>query len=122
MSALDLAVIALFGAIGCVLRHAVTLAMPASPWPWATFLCNVAGAFAIGLIAALLARSGLLTGRWRLALMTGLLGGFTTYSAFALDAVTLIERRQLAAALTYALATTAAALLACAAGLWLARR
>lgn len=116
---MDLAAIAVFGAIGCVLRYTISSLMPPTTWPWTTFLCNVVGAFAIGVLAELLARAD---GRWRLALLTGLLGGFTTYSAFALDAISLVERRQFALAFTYTLATTAMTLLACAVGIWLARR
>lgn len=68
-------------------------------FPWATLLVNVLGSLAMGALVVLLAQKD----ATRLAplLMTGLLGGFTTFSAFSLDAVTLYERGQTAAAAGY---------------------
>ena len=69
-------------------------------FPWATLFVNVAGSFLMGVIVVVLAREG----GTRAAgpfLMTGLLGGFTTFSAFSLDAVTLYERGQVALAGAY---------------------
>jgi fluoride exporter len=83
---------ALGGALGALARWAVAEAVP-SPggWPWATLLVNLAGCFAIGaLLAALAARSP--EPAWaRPFVGVGVLGGFTTYSAFAVEVVTLLD-------------------------------
>ncbi|MEB3206035.1 MAG: fluoride efflux transporter CrcB [Vampirovibrionales bacterium] len=80
------------GGLGALARLWLTSVMlslmPASPWPWGTFCVNLLGSFLIGLLAALW---GVLpvTQSWRLFLITGLLGGFTTFSALSLEALNL---------------------------------
>jgi CrcB protein len=86
-------------------------------FPWGTLAVNVAGSLVMGVLAALLARSA----EARLFLMTGALGGFTTFSAFSLDAVSLWERGDAGAAIAYAGASVAISLAALAAGLALGR-
>ncbi len=82
-----LLLVAAGGAAGSLLRHLVSLALaPAgSGFPWATLLVNVLGSAAIGAAAGL-------EGQARLLVVTGFLGGFTTFSAFSLEAVTLFGR------------------------------
>ena len=92
--------------MGGALRHGVNLACArafGTGFPWSTLTVNVVGSFAMGLLdgwLALKAGEG-----WsqsaRLFLGTGVLGGFTTFSAFSLDAVLLWERAERAAALAY---------------------
>lgn len=81
------------GALGALARWAVASALPDSPtgWPWATLLVNVTGCLLLGvLLAALAARSPDAT--WpRPLLAVGVLGGYTTYSAFAVEVVRLVE-------------------------------
>lgn len=113
--------VAIGGAIGSVARYSVYRLMPmgGSGFPWATLGVNVVGSFLMGILAALLtARLG--DGMAPL-LATGLLGGFTTFSAFSLDVVTLWERGQATAAAGYVLASLALCLVAVAAGLAVAR-
>ena len=92
--------------IGGALRHGVNVACMrafGTGFPWSTLTVNVFGGFAIGLIAgwlALKAGEGWTQGT-RLFLATGILGGFTTFSAFSLDVVLLWERAERAAALAY---------------------
>ncbi|MBK4121378.1 fluoride exporter [Kocuria rhizophila] len=85
----DVLLVAAGGAVGSVLRWGVThVVATGSGWPWATLGCNVLGAFLLGLLLEALTRPGDETPRahsTRLVLGTGLLGGFTTYSAFAQD-------------------------------------
>jgi CrcB protein len=91
-------IVAVGSAIGGALRHAVNLGaarLLGTGWPWGTFTVNVVGSFAIGLIAGWLALKGNTSQAWRLFLTTGILGGFTTFSAFSLDAVLLYERGRL---------------------------
>jgi CrcB protein len=85
--------VALGGAIGASARHLTNVAMLRGfgpGFPWATVIVNVVGSFLMGVLVVGLAA----TGGMRLApfLMTGILGGFTTFSAFSLDAISLWER------------------------------
>jgi CrcB protein len=109
-----LPLIALGGALGSVLRYLMVSAIGA---PWGTAAVNVLGSFAIGALFVLLdARTG-----WQLFLMTGLLGGFTTFSAFSLDTVKLVEAGQPFQAGIYVLASVVLSLIAVALGVALAR-
>lgn len=76
------------GAIGSLGRWGLTVVVPQHPWPWGTLLVNVTGAFAIGLLVAWLEVRDA-PGWVRPFAATGLLGGWTTYSAFALEALSL---------------------------------
>ena len=91
-------------------------------FPLATFGVNVIGSLAMGLLIGFLAKT---TPEWqpeaRLLIATGLLGGFTTFSAFSLDVVTLLERGNLVTATLYAVASLIVAVLALFVGLWIAR-
>lgn len=112
------------GGIGAALRHGVNLASPrllGPGFPWGTLTVNVVGSLVMGLLAAWFAFRGASTEPWRLFLATGILGGFTTFSAFSLDVVALIERREVMSALVYALASVAMSIVALAAGQGLGR-
>jgi len=88
-------IVALGSAIGGGLRHAVNVGaarLLGTGWPYGTFTVNVAGSFTIGLIVGYFALKGDASQAWRLFLTTGVLGGFTTFSAFSLDAALLYER------------------------------
>ena len=94
--------VALGGALGASARFLVgvgAVRLLGHGFPWATLVVNVLGSLAMGALVVLLAQKD----ATRLApfLMTGLLGGFTTFSAFSLDAVTLYERGQVGAAAGY---------------------
>ena len=101
--------VALGGAVGAVARHQAGRGMTAllgpaavSAFPWATLAVNVAGSLAMGLLAGWLARHGSGGETARLLLGVGLLGGFTTFSAFSLELMVLIERGQGGSAFAYA--------------------
>jgi fluoride exporter len=109
-----LPLIALGGAIGSVLRYLMVAAIGA---PWGVAAVNVLGSLMIGVLFVLLdARSG-----WQLFLMTGALGGFTTFSAFSLDTLKLVEQGQPLHAALYVLISVALSLIAVALGLAIAR-
>ena len=100
---LTLAQVALGGAIGSALRYLTNvgaLRLFGTGFPYATLIVNVLGSFLMGLLVALLAQRGGM--RYAPLLMTGFLGGFTTFSAFSLDCVTLWERGQTSLAALYA--------------------
>ena len=114
------------GGIGAALRHGVNVG--AARWfgaafPWGTLIVNVAGSLAMGLLAAWLAfRAD--AGFWqhtRLFLATGVLGGFTTFSAFSLDVVLLWERNAIGPAAAYVAASVVLSVGGLFAGLWVVR-
>jgi CrcB protein len=114
--------VALGGALGAVARFAVQaggVRLFGPGLPLGTLAVNLAGCLAMGVIFVWLMEKGMM--RAAPFLMAGLLGGFTTFSAFALDAMLLWERGQMAAAAGYVLATVAGTLAAVALGAWLAR-
>ena len=88
------------------------LPLSASGWPWGTFAANVIGGFAMGALAAWLLRAGAAGENMRLLLGVGLLGGFTTFSAFSLDMMRMIEGGNAGMACVYALASVMLALAA----------
>lgn len=100
------------GAGGAALRYGIALALGARAFPWATLAVNLLGGLAMGLLMARLPGEP-----WRLLLGVGLLGGFTTFSAFGLDTVRLIEGRQTVAAVAYVVASVVGAVALTAAGL-----
>jgi fluoride exporter len=109
-----LPLIAIGGALGSVIRHLMLTAIGA---PLGTLAVNVLGSFAIGILFVWLgARDG-----WQLFLMTGVLGGFTTFSAFSLDALKLIDGGHIAQAAAYVLGSVTLSLVAVAIGAALAR-
>ncbi|MEX0347109.1 MAG: fluoride efflux transporter CrcB [Rhizobiaceae bacterium] len=119
-----LLLVALGGAIGAGLRHLVGLAamrLLGTGFPWGTMFVNVAGSLAMGILIAVLARRSGTPSEVRLFLATGILGGFTTFSAFSLDVAVLWERGEAAAAFGYIMVSVVASILALFAGLWLIR-
>lgn len=121
-----LLLVAAGGATGAVARYllgAQALRAFGPGWPYGTLAVNVIGGFLMGMLAGALAlRGGADQEKWRLLLGVGVLGGFTTFSAFSLETALMIERREWAPALIYALGSVVLSVLALFAGLALARR
>jgi CrcB protein len=116
--------VALGGAIGASARYGVNVLsgrLFGDAFPWHTLIVNVAGCFAMGLLVGLMAFRLNVGQDMRAFLTTGILGGFTTFSAFALDFAVLAERKAWAAAGGYAAGSVLLSLLAIFAGLMLAR-
>jgi CrcB protein len=114
---------ALGGALGALARWALAAALPHSPgaWPWATLLVNLIGCLAIGaLLAVLLARFPD-SQRLRPFLAVGVLGGFTTYSTFAMDVVALTGAGRAPLAVAYMCVSVLGGVLAVVVGLVLGR-
>lgn len=114
--------VALGGAIGASLRYLVNVASLRAlgpGFPYGTLMVNVLGSFLMGVLVVVLAEKGGM--RFAPFLMTGILGGFTTFSAFSLDTVTLWDRGQSWLSLGYVGASVILSLAALLAGLQLAR-
>jgi fluoride exporter len=115
--------VALGGAIGATLRYLAGIGFARmlgdTPVPYAMLTVNVVGSFLMGLFVVVAAQKGL--GHLSAFVATGILGGFTTFSAFSLEAVTLYERGDPALAALYVALSVGLSILALFAGLWVAR-
>ena len=100
---MNLLVVGLGGALGAVCRYLLGQVIPklGSGFPLATFAVNIVGCFAIGLIVGFIGRHGSLDPRLVLFLQTGICGGFTTFSTFSLEALTLLENGRFTAGIFY---------------------
>src|SRR6202790_3176388 len=90
-------------------------------FPYHTFIINIAGSTVMGLIAGYLASKGEASQSWRLFLMTGILGGYTTFSAYSLDAALLYERGEIGLAALYVVGSVVLSIAGLFAGLALVR-
>lgn len=112
------------GAIGSALRY-VTMSwvsrLAGSGFPWGTLAVNVLGSFIMGALVEAAALRWDMSETTRVLIFVGLLGGFTTFSSFSLDLVTLVERQQGAAALLYGAGSVVLGLFALVGGLQAAR-
>ena len=116
--------VALGGAIGASGRFFVTSItgrLLGHGFPWGTMTVNVIGSFLMGAIISYMALKWSASVEMRAFLTTGILGGFTTFSAFSLDFATLYERKEMVAAFVYAAGSVGLSLLAIFAGLTFAR-
>ncbi|WP_421786273.1 fluoride efflux transporter CrcB [Hyphobacterium sp.] len=122
----NLLLIAAGGALGAVGRHLTGQAFLRSvgpDWPWGTFTVNVLGGLVMGGFVGWLAQAGRAdANELRAFFAVGLLGGFTTFSAFSLDAIVMVERRQWLDALIYVSGSVVLSILALFAGIVLARK
>ncbi|HEX7790077.1 MAG TPA: fluoride efflux transporter CrcB [Afipia sp.] len=112
------------GGLGASLRHAINVGCAracGTNFPYGTFVINITGSLVMGLIAGYLAFKGEASQPWRLFLMTGILGGYTTFSAFSLDAALLYERGQLGVAAAYVIGSVVLSIAGLFAGLALVR-
>lgn len=112
------------GAIGSVLRYLVgvfTLRWFGPAFPWGTLAVNIVGSFIIGLMVEMIARRFNASMELRVFIVTGIIGGFTTWSSFSLDTMVLFERGAIAAAAAYVIGSLVLSFAAVFAGLALGR-
>lgn len=119
--------VALGGALGSMARYGLSVlakgVAPNAVWPWGTFAANIIGGLCMGLLAGWLAfRGGAHQETVRVFAAVGVLGGFTTFSAYSLEAALMIERRQLGLAAAYVTGSVVLAIAALFVGLMIARR
>ena len=112
------------GALGSVGRYLVgvfAIRVFGPNFPWGTFIVNIVGSLVIGFMAEAVARALNQSAEMRMLIVTGFLGGFTTFSSFSLDTMYLIERGEVMTAILYIAASVGLALIAVTAGLALGR-
>lgn len=116
--------IACGGAIGAVCRYLlgnIVSRMLMSALPWGTFIINISGSFAMGVLMTLIVEREVLPAAWRLFLCVGVLGGFTTFSSFGYEALMLLMEGRLLAAMGYAGGSILLGMLAAGVGVLCAR-
>lgn len=121
---MELISIAVGGALGAVCRYLLGNGITRtvnSTLPWGTFVINIAGCFFMGVLMTLIVERGLLPAAWRLFLCVGLLGGFTTFSSFSYEGLTLLLQGNLAGALAYIGGSTCLGLVAAGVGVLVAK-
>lgn len=112
------------GALGAMARYLLSSGITqvmGTQFPWGILCVNIAGCFAMGLVAGLGTQAFPMSADMKSFLATGILGGFTTFSAFSLDAVQLAERGEMASAALYVVVSVTGSILALVAGLALVR-
>jgi fluoride exporter len=112
------------GGLGAALRHGMNLAIArllGTAFPYGTMIVNISGSLVMGLIAGYFAFKGGASQHWRLFLTTGVLGGYTTFSAFSLDAALLWERHEMALMALYVGGSVILSIAGLFAGLFLVR-
>lgn len=113
------------GALGCACRYGVGLLVNSwlrqPKFPYATFLVNLSGSLVIGMLGELYRLQVLTSAEWRLALITGLLGGYTTFSAYSLENLALLRAGEWVLMATYASASVLLGLLCAWAGMRIAQ-
>jgi len=117
-------IVFLGGGLGASLRHGINLLSArtlGTGFPYSTLIINITGSIVMGLIAGYFAFRGDASQHWRLFLTTGILGGYTTFSAFSLDAALLYERGAIGLAAFYVLASVILSIIGLFAGLALVR-
>jgi fluoride exporter len=117
-------IVFLGGGLGAALRHGINLASArtlGTAFPYSTLIINITGSIVMGLIAGYFAFKGDASQHWRLFLTTGILGGYTTFSAFSLDAALLYERGATGLAALYVLASVILSIIGLFAGLAVVR-
>jgi len=117
-------IVFLGGGVGAALRHGINILVGRTlggGFPYATLFINISGSLIMGMVAAYFAFKGDASQHWRLFLTTGILGGYTTFSAFSLDAALLYERGAIGLAALYVLASVVLSIAGLFAGLYLVR-
>ena len=122
---MNLIYVAIGGAIGAVMRYLMMILIGhnlGNDFPYSTLLVNISGSFAMGVLIGWLARTlPVNASDIRLFVAVGVLGGYTTFSSFSLDAITLIEEGRLFSVITYITASVLLSLIGLMAGLYLTR-
>lgn len=93
--------VGLGGGLGSMLRYAVSIAVTVKNFPLGTFAVNIVGSFIIGIVLALSVKDESFLNNWKVFLATGICGGFTTFSSFSAENVSLFQNGKMGIALLY---------------------
>ena len=99
----NLLLVGLGGSIGSMVRYAASFLIRSKLFPYATLSVNITGSFIIGLVFAMSLKEEGLSNNWKIFLATGICGGFTTFSAFSLENMGLLQTGKIGMAVTYIL-------------------
>jgi CrcB protein len=99
----NLLLVGLGGSIGSMARYAATWLIKSKTFPYATLTVNIIGSFIIGMLFAIIIKEDGLTDNWKLFLATGICGGFTTFAAFSLENMGLLQNGKTGMAVIYIL-------------------
>lgn len=111
-------IVGLGGGLGAFFRYLLgKIQLPAAAFPIHTLCINILGAFVIGMVVSGGAKYGLEESKWILFLKTGVCGGFTTFSTFSLETITLLEQGKMVNALFYSIASV----VLCLTGVWIGK-
>ena len=108
----DFLLVGLGGGIGSMIRYGSNVAIGNKPFPLATLLINIVGSLLIGAVIGLSIKNETFSNNWKLFLATGICGGFTTFSAFSLENMGLLQSGRIGIALTYIIISVVAAVIA----------
>jgi CrcB protein len=111
----NILLVSLGGAIGSVMRYLCQrwiYQLYPHPFPWGTFMVNIVGCFLIGIFFAASEKVAFISADWKLFLMTGLCGGFTTFSAFAFENMNLLRNGDIVNTLLYTVSSVVLGILA----------
>ena len=117
-------IVFLGGGVGAAIRHGMNIGVArvlGTAFPYGTLIINITGSFVMGLIAGYFALKGDASQHWRLFLTTGILGGYTTFSAFSLDTALLYERGEIGLSALYVATSVAVSIAGLFAGLAIVR-
>lgn len=120
-----LALIAIFGAAGTLLRYGIQSVLQigtGATFPWGTLLINITGCFLLGLIGQMTLNRMMISPDWRVAITVGFFGGYTTFSSFGWETAKMLEEGRWIPATGYVTASVAIGLLLSVAGIRLANR
>jgi fluoride exporter len=123
--ALRLTLIAIFGAVGTLLRYGIqglTQIQTGGTFPWGTLLINLTGCFLLGLIGQITLNRMMISPDWRVAITVGFFGGYTTFSSFGWETAKMLEDGEWLPATGYVAASVVIGLLLSVAGIRLANR
>jgi CrcB protein len=99
----NILLVGLGGSIGSMARYAASLLIQSKSFPYATLVVNIIGSFIIGFVFAMSIKEAGLSNNWKLFLATGICGGFTTFSAFSVENMGLLQSGKIGMAVTYIL-------------------
>lgn len=97
----NLFLVGLGGALGSILRYGSSLVINSKYYPWSTLVVNITGSLVIGLVVGISYRNEAFSYNWKLFLTTGICGGFTTFSAFSIENMALLQNDRYLVAFSY---------------------